>query len=53
MYMDLSVAALLDDQSPLPKASNQSDHYEAITGGPELMENVLRLWMEMNPQAGD
>jgi len=48
MYMDLSVETLLDDQSPLPKASNQSEHYEAITGGPELMDNALRLWMEMN-----
>ena len=49
-YMDLSVETFLSDQSPLPKASNQSEHYEAITGGPELMENMLRLWMVMNPQ---
>jgi len=48
MYMDLSMETFLDDQSPLPKASNHSDHYEAITGGPGLMHNLLRLWEDMN-----
>jgi hypothetical protein len=47
-YMDLSIEALMDDSSPLPKASNKSDHYEAITGGPGMMNNLLVLWMELN-----
>lgn len=51
MYIDLPMETFLDDESPLPRASNQSDHYEAITGGPGLMQNVLTLWMEMNPSA--
>jgi hypothetical protein len=47
-YMDRSVEGIMDDSSPLPKASNKSDHYEAITGGPGLMNNLLVLWMDMN-----
>jgi hypothetical protein len=33
----------LDDGLPLPKASNKSNHYEAITGGPSFMYELLQL----------
>jgi hypothetical protein len=38
----------MDDTSPLPKASNQSEHYEAITGANGFMSNLLGLWLEVN-----
>jgi hypothetical protein len=46
--IDQGVETFLDDKSPLPKASNQSEHYEAITGSPKLMQNLLSFCMEMN-----
>lgn len=46
--IDLSLEVLMDNTSPLPKASNKSDHYEAITGADGLMNNVLSLWMYLN-----
>ena len=39
----LSLELFIDDTSPLPKASNRHDHYEAITGGIELMRSLLGL----------
>ena len=39
----LSLELFVDATSPLPKASNRHDHYEAITGGIELMRSLLRL----------
>lgn len=39
----LSLELFIDDTSPLPKATNRHDHYEAITGGIELMRSLLRL----------
>jgi hypothetical protein len=33
----------LDDQSPLPKATNRNQHYETITGGPDFMSELLEL----------
>lgn len=47
-YADLSVQAVMDSSSPLPKASNENDHYEAITGANGLMSNILMLWIELN-----
>ncbi len=38
-----SIALFLNDDLPLPKATNQHSHYEAITGGPELMHTLLKL----------
>ena len=46
--IDESLAALMDESSPLPKASTKSEHYEAITGADGLMNNVLWLWMYLN-----
>ena len=45
-YAELSIDAIMDDTSPLPKASNQSVHYEAITGANGFMSNLLGLWLE-------
>lgn len=47
-FADISVQAVMDSSSPLPKASNESDHYEAITGANNLMNNLLNLWIELN-----
>ncbi len=33
----------LNDESPLPKATNRHNHYESITGGPAFMYQLLRL----------
>jgi hypothetical protein len=34
--------------SPLPRASHRSDHYEAVTGGDALMMSILELWAVKN-----
>jgi hypothetical protein len=47
-YAELSIDAIMDETSPLPKASNQSEHYEAITGANGFMSNLLGLWLEVN-----
>ncbi len=47
-FADLGVQQFLDDASPLPKASNEHEHYEAITGGPRLMLLLLRLYQVEN-----
>jgi hypothetical protein len=47
-YADRSIEAVMDSSSPLPKASNENDHYEAITGANGLMSNILNLWIELN-----
>lgn len=47
-YAELSIEAIMDKTSPLPKASNQNEHYEAITGANGLMSNLLGLWEEVN-----
>lgn len=47
-YAELSVNALMDPNSPLPKASNQNDHYEAITGANGFMSALLGLWKDLN-----
>ncbi|MHC4867135.1 MAG: hypothetical protein ACYTEX_23900, partial [Planctomycetota bacterium] len=40
-----AVEIFMDENSPLPKASSEHDHYEAITGGDDLMMALLRLWV--------
>jgi len=39
-----SLTLFLDDRCPLPKATHQHDHYEAITEADTLMMALLRLW---------
>jgi hypothetical protein len=38
-----AMAMFLGDGLPLPRASQRHDHYEALTGGPELMLSLFRL----------
>lgn len=54
-YMDrasyfgqLGIDLFLDSDSPLPKATNQHNHYETITGGPDFMKELLSLYLVMN-----
>lgn len=47
-YAELGIESLLDDTSPLPKASNTTEHYEAITGANNFMNALLGLWMDLN-----
>jgi hypothetical protein len=48
IYADLSIEAIMDDSSPLPKASNKSHHYEAITGATGFMNSLLGIWSLLN-----
>jgi hypothetical protein len=48
VYADLSIEAIMDDSSPLPKASNKSHHYEAITGATGFMNSLLGIWSLLN-----
>lgn len=47
-YAERSIKGVMDSASPLPKASNKSDHYEAITGANGFMSNLLGLWKDLN-----
>ena len=47
-YADRSIKGIMDSNSPLPKASNKSDHYEAITGANGFMGNLFGLWKDLN-----
>ena len=38
-----AVKIFMDENSPLPRASSEHDHYEAITGGDDLMMALLKL----------
>jgi len=42
-FSRIGVDLFLDDDVPLPKATNKHSHYEAITGGPDFMYALLRL----------
>ena len=42
-FGQLGIKLFLDDSLPLPKATNQHDHYETITGGPDFMHALLKL----------
>jgi hypothetical protein len=44
MYFgEFGIRLFLDDQSPLPKATNRHDHYESMTGGPKFMNALLKI----------
>lgn len=47
-FGQLGMDLFLDKNSPLPKASNQHNHYETITGGPDFMSELLSLYLVMN-----
>lgn len=40
------IELFLPDGKPLPMATNQHDHYEAITGGPDFMYSLLQLYKQ-------
>jgi len=42
-FGQLGIDLFLGDGLPLPKATNQHDHYETITGGPMFMHALLKL----------
>lgn len=51
-FARLGVEVFLKDGSPLPRASSQNDHYEAITRADTLMMALLKLWqVENRPEA--
>lgn len=47
-FGQLGIKLFLDDGLPLPKATNQHDHYESITGGPRFMLALLKLYEALN-----
>ena len=42
-FGQIGIELFLDDTSPLPKATNQHNHYETITGGPAFMNELLNI----------
>lgn len=42
-FAQSGIGIFLNDDSPLPKATNLNDHYESITGGPSFMYELLHL----------
>ena len=46
-FAKMGVKLFFDDDSPLPKATNQHDHYESITGGPAFIFQLLKLHLVM------
>ncbi len=42
-FAEMGISLFIDDSSPLPKATNQNDHYESITGVPDFMYQLLSL----------
>jgi hypothetical protein len=45
-FSRIGVDIFLSDLSPLPQATNQHSHYEAITGGPDFMYALLQLFKQ-------
>lgn len=43
-FAEQGVYLFFTEGSPLPKASHQHDHYEAVTNGDTLMMALLQLW---------
>jgi hypothetical protein len=42
-FGQLGVKIFLPDGSPLPRATNKHSHYEAMTGGPDFMYELLKI----------
>lgn len=47
-FGQLGIDLFLDEDLPLPKASNQHNHYETITGGADFMNELLNLYLELS-----
>ncbi len=43
-FAQWGISLFLDDGLPLPKASSRHTHYEALTGGPDFMYALLRIY---------
>lgn len=46
-FGQLGIKLFIDDESALPKATNQHNHYETITGGPKFMNELLKIYITM------
>lgn len=44
LFADRAATLFLEDATGLPRATTLHDHYEAITGGPDLMLSMLNLY---------
>jgi poly(beta-D-mannuronate) lyase len=42
-FANQGIDLFLDDDCPLPKATNRNEHYESVTGGPSFMHQLLEL----------
>jgi hypothetical protein len=42
-FGQLGVEIFLPDGIPLPRATNKNNHYEAMTGGPAFMYELLKI----------
>ncbi|MEN8118290.1 MAG: hypothetical protein ABFS16_14990 [Bacteroidota bacterium] len=42
-FGELGIKLFINNESPLPKATNQHNHYETITGGPKFMYELLKI----------
>jgi len=49
-FAQFGIDLFLNDDLPLPKATNKHDHYESITGGPSFMYQLLRLHIALNAE---
>ncbi len=47
-FADIGIKLFFDETSPLPRVSNQHDHYETITGGPSFIYQLLKLHQALN-----
>jgi len=47
-FAELGISLFLVDGNPIPKATNQHNHYESITGGPAFMYQLFRLHVAMS-----
>ncbi len=45
-FSQIGVDLFLDDGFPLPKATSEHSHYEAITGGPDFIYALLKLFRQ-------
>ena len=43
----MGIDLFFEEGNPLPKASNRDSHYESITGGPDLIFQLLQLYQEL------
>jgi len=47
-FAQVGINLFLNDGLPLPKATNQHNHYESITGGPSFIHALLQIHLTLN-----